>query len=276
MIAGPNGSGKSTLIAALRADSRFDVPALYINADDLQRERNFRDPREAQQLANALRSQAIAKRQDVMYETVMSHPSKIAELQSAKKAGYHITVLLVATDHPNINVQRVAVRVAAGGHDVPEDRTRSRYTRTLALAPVAIGYADQAFIFDNTHGGETGGGLSQQAGLMGDRLVASSNTTAAWVVRLIEQVNERADELNTWDSPQLAWLHDNCMSGEIVFIGKYCVSQVAINEENNAEFKMLAQTFVIHDLSLLGSFAERLVKGQVINIRYHEGVASVE
>lgn len=181
----------------------------------------------------------------------------------------------MATDDPNVNVQRVAVRVAAGGHDVPEDRTRSRYTRTLALAPVAIGYADQAFIFDNTHGGETGGGLSQQAGLVGDCLVASSSTTAAWVARLIEQVNERAAELSNWDSPQLAWLHDNCMSGEIVFIGKHFVLQVArIDEENDAGFKMLTLTLVIHDLVLLGSFADRLAVGQVIGLCYHDGVAS--
>ena len=29
-----------------------------------------------------------------MYETVMSHPSKIAELQQAKAAGYHVTIHL--------------------------------------------------------------------------------------------------------------------------------------------------------------------------------------
>ena len=37
IIAGPNGSGKSTLIAALRASPDVRLPALYINADDLQR-----------------------------------------------------------------------------------------------------------------------------------------------------------------------------------------------------------------------------------------------
>jgi predicted ABC-type ATPase len=59
MIAGPNGSGKSTLINALRADSRFDLPTLYINADDLQRDRGIRDARQAQQLANDLRARAL-------------------------------------------------------------------------------------------------------------------------------------------------------------------------------------------------------------------------
>ena len=196
MVAGPNGSGKSTLITALRADPRFDLPALYINADDLQRQHNI-DARQAQQLANDLRSQAIAARQDVMYETVMSHPSKLVELQQAKDAGYHITVLLVATNDPAINVERVAARVAGGGHNVPEDRTRDRYARTLALAPIAIGYANQAYVFDNTRGGDTGGGLSQQAGLIGDRLVMTGATAAPWVRRVVEQVNARAAELNS-------------------------------------------------------------------------------
>lgn len=272
MIAGPNGSGKSTLIAAIRADPRFALPAQYINADDLQREHGIRDPRDAQRLATHLRTQAVAKRQDVMYETVMSHPSKIAELQNAKNAGYHITVLLVATGDPDINVQRVAVRVAAGGHDVPEDRTRSRYTRTLALAPIAIGYANQAFVFDNTYSGETGGGLSQQAGLIGDRLVFTGHATASWVTRLIEQVNERSAELGVSARsaqsselpPKLARLHDSRTSGPLIVIGKHYALQ----------YDELTKTSVVHDRALLGAIADRFVAGQVLEIRYNEGVAS--
>ena len=38
MIAGPNGSGKSTLIGGLQASPELRLPALYINADDIQRE----------------------------------------------------------------------------------------------------------------------------------------------------------------------------------------------------------------------------------------------
>lgn len=190
MIAGPNGSGKSTLIAALRADSRFDLPDLYINADDLQCDRGLGNAREAQHLAIKLRAEAIARRHDVMYETVMSHPSKIAELQAAKNAGYHITVLLVATGDPDVNVNRVAVRVAAGGHDVPEARIRGRYTRMLALAPAAIALADQAVVFDNTGGGETGLGLSQQAVLFGRCLLGNYDAVLLpWVARLIDQIN---------------------------------------------------------------------------------------
>lgn len=272
MVAGPNGSGKSTLIAALRADGRFDLPATYINADDLQRERANRDPRAAQQLANELRSQALADQRDVMYETVMSHPSKIAELQQAKANGHEITVVLVATDDPSVNVQRIAVRVAAGGHDVPEARTRERYTRTLALAPVAIGYAQQAAVFDNTLQGDTGSGLREQAALADTRLIFTAPTPSAWVRRLVEQVNTRANELRAITRAveanglpvQLARLSDGRTSGPIVLVNQHYVLQ----------YDEHSRTTVVHDRTLLGALASPLVPRESTTLHYKDGVAA--
>jgi len=272
MVAGPNGSGKSTLIAALRADPRFDLPALYINADDLQRERDIRDPRQAQQLANDLRAQALRARQEVMYETVMSHPSKIAELQQAKAAGYDITVVLVATNDPGVNVQRVAARVAAGGHDVPEDRTRERYARTLALAPIAIGYAHQAAVFDNTRQGDTGGGLREEAALAGGRLALTADNPPPWVQRLVEQVNERANELRSLAAavesngvtPHLARLDDSRNSGPIMLV----------NQHYALQYNEATRSAIVHDRALLGALADRLVPRENISIDYRDGVAS--
>ena len=273
MVAGPNGSGKSTLIAALRADPRFDLPALYINADDLRAERGIGDPRQAQQIANDLRAQALRERHDVMYETVMSHPSKIAELQQARAGGYDITVVLVATNDPAVNVQRVAARVAAGGHDVPEDRTRERYARTLALTPIAIGYAHQAAVFDNTRQGDTGGGLCEQAALVGERLVLTGDTAAPWVQRLVEQVNARASELralataveNNGAKPQLACLDDSHNSGPIMRVDQHYVFQ----------YHEAARAGIVHDRVLLGAIADHLVTRERITIDYKEGITTV-
>ena len=272
MIAGPNGSGKSTLINALRRDARFALPALYINADDLQRERRIRDPRQAQQLARDLRAQALDARRDMMYETVMSHPSKIAELQQAAKAGYAIALLLVATNDPSVNVRRVAARVAAGGHDVPEALTRARYARTLALTPAAIGYASRAFVFDNTLAGETGGGLSEQAGLVGDRLALIGRTAAPWVRRVVREVNARATELrslaravaNRGLTPALARLDDSQTSGPII----------VVNHHYALQYDETTRSAIVHDRALLGAIAERLLAQQFITLRYKQGVAS--
>ncbi len=271
MVAGPNGSGKTTLVDALRALPQATLPALYINADNLQGKRGIADPREAQQLASQLRAEAIAARKDVMYETVMSHPSKIAELQNAKAVGYHITVLLVATSDPDINVARVALRVASGGHDVPEDRTRERYGHTLQLAPIALGYADQAAVFDNSQRGGTGRGLSQQAALDGDRMVLLDVTPADWVERLGAQVNERAAELRGFASgaqalaPQLARLDGGRTSGPFISIGRHYALQY--DEPTGRS--------VLHDRALLEPQGRGLAVRQTCEIRYREGVATV-
>ena len=268
MVAGPNGSGKSTLIAGLRADPTLDLPTLYINADDLQRERRLADAREAQHLATRLRAEALAAKADVMYETVMSHPAKLAELQSAKAAGYHITVHLVATDDPAINEQRVGARVKAGGHPVAPEVIRARYARTLALAPMAIAYADQAVVFDNTRGGDTGGGLALQAALQDGRLAALADPLAGWVHSLVMQVNARAAAMASLarDGVQLASLGQGLTTGPIVSIGPHYVVQ--LDAASNAR--------VVHDGILLGSAVAGWAVHQVHRIGYREGVAEID
>ncbi len=185
MVAGPNGSGKSTLIAALR-NSEAVLPKLYVNADDLQRDRGI-DSYAAQKLATELRTEALHDGHSFMYETVMSHASKIAELQAATLRGYRNTVYFVATISPELNVARIQTRIADGGHAVPEDKARARYYRTLALAPLACAYAHEALVFDNS----SRHGLQLQAALIDGHFSTMMPVAASWVRSLINQYETR-------------------------------------------------------------------------------------
>jgi len=49
-----------------------------------------------------------------------------------------------------INVGRVKTRVLEGGHDVPVDKIRSRYARSLENVYEAIRQSDRAYLFDNS------------------------------------------------------------------------------------------------------------------------------
>jgi predicted ABC-type ATPase len=274
LVGGPNGSGKSTLIAALRDDPNVKLPSVYINADDLQRERSLTD-REAQRVASDLRTLTIASRGDLMYETVMSHPSKIGELQRAKTLGYHITLHFIGTENASVNAARVQARVGAGGHDVPRDRIAPRYERTMALAPVAIGYADQAFVFDNTQQGDTGRGLQLQAVLQNNRMTVTVDSPAKWVQTLVEKVNERVREIDTFaesiakaqqPAPVLARLEDGSTTGPIIAVGKHYALQYDAD----------ARMSVLHDRILLGSIASKLAERQVHRIHYREAVAETD
>jgi predicted ABC-type ATPase len=143
VFAGPNGSGKSTVTKLMPLSS------VYINADDLKRENNLSDLEAAEQ-AEALRERLVEKKSDFTFETVLSTDRNILLLQNAKRNGYEIQCIYVLTCHPDINVARVRGRVCEGGHDVPEDKIRSRYTKALELLPKLIDICDKMLIYDNS------------------------------------------------------------------------------------------------------------------------------
>jgi predicted ABC-type ATPase len=154
MVAGPNGSGKTTLTRLLRA--RGVQFGEYINPDDIADSLigtySARVAR-AQAVADRHRDACIEARRSFSFETVMSHPSKVEVLTRAKAAGFFVQLFFVGVDDPQTNVERVALRVAQGGHDVPQDRIVARWHRTMALLHRAVAISDRSFIFDNSASG---------------------------------------------------------------------------------------------------------------------------
>jgi predicted ABC-type ATPase len=151
MIAGPNGSGKTSLTRWLQKGGFY--LGQYINPDDIaQNLEGSYEARtvEAQRAADLLRQEHIEAKQSFSFETVMSHPSKLEVLDLARKAGFFVQVFFVGIEDPQTNIERVALRVAQGGHDVPLEKIVSRWGRSMELAAEAILRADQAFVFDNS------------------------------------------------------------------------------------------------------------------------------
>ncbi|MEX2503973.1 MAG: AAA family ATPase [Egicoccus sp.] len=153
LVVGPNGAGKSTYIRFVLAPARPGVP--FVNADVIAAERwpdpavAMRNAAEASQLAERAREQLLAQRRPMIAETVASHPSKVDLVARAKDADYlvHVHVMLVGEDQV---VERVARRVDAGGHDVPEDKTRARYRRLWQHVAQMVEVADVVEVFDNS------------------------------------------------------------------------------------------------------------------------------
>lgn len=143
VFAGPNGSGKSTFTTA-----EWIIPP-YINADDIQRERGISNL-EAAQIADAMRERAIRERRSFTFETVLSTDSKLELLRAAKNAGFFIKSYFIFTANPELNVTRVAARVANGGHDVPREKIVSRYWRSRERLPKLLALSDICHVYDNT------------------------------------------------------------------------------------------------------------------------------
>ncbi len=67
----------------------------------------------------------------------------------AKTRGWQVNLIYVGVNNVHISIERVAQRVAAGGHNVSQEDIRRRYTRSLTNLPIAIQQAGYASIFDN-------------------------------------------------------------------------------------------------------------------------------
>ena len=143
VFAGPNGSGKTTITRNL------PIHGTYVNADDIKAAYNLTDL-EAAQNAEVLRNALLGKRVDFSFETVLSTERNLLLLEKAKSLGYEIHGVYVLTCDASINVARVKMRHAGGGHDVPEDKIRSRYHKALGLVPRLLNVCDNFLIFDNS------------------------------------------------------------------------------------------------------------------------------
>lgn len=101
-------------------------------------------------LADFIRQRLLDQKQSFTFETVMSHESKVDFMREAQQRGYRTYLYFVATEDPKININRVAIRVEEGGHDVDTDKIIMRYHKTLALLPSAVAASNRAYIFDNS------------------------------------------------------------------------------------------------------------------------------
>ena len=143
VFAGPNGSGKSTITRLAK------IIEPYINADDIKRSTQCSDL-EAAIKAENLRESAVANKMSFTFETVMSTDRNLNLLRRAKENGFFIRCFYILTADVNVNIARVKSRVENGGHDVPEDKIRSRYVKALSFIPALIDVCDVMHIYDNT------------------------------------------------------------------------------------------------------------------------------
>lgn len=150
VLTGGNGAGKSTFFR-LCLEPRGMA---FINADQIARDIDPEHPEqasyEAARLAALLRDSLLREGRSFCYETVFSHPSKIDFVAQAKALGYEVILVFVHLDNPQLNCARVAQRVSEGGHNVPDEKIRSRLQRTLRNVRVGLSLADEVYLLDNS------------------------------------------------------------------------------------------------------------------------------
>jgi predicted ABC-type ATPase len=146
-VAGPNGAGKTTFYEAHLAPAGLR----FVNADDLARELELA-PYAAAEVAAGLRETLLQQGESFVFETVFSDPvgEKVALLKGAVGRGYTVVLCFIGLEGPALSEERVAMRVAQGGHDVPSGKLVTRYPRTLRNLARALRELPNVIVYDNS------------------------------------------------------------------------------------------------------------------------------
>lgn len=101
-------------------------------------------------IASFIRHLLVNQKKSFCFETVMSHPSKVDEIKIMAKGNYLPYLYFVCIDNPTVNISRVSNRVDLGGHDVPDEKVKERYYKTLEALHLLLPYCYRAYLFDNS------------------------------------------------------------------------------------------------------------------------------
>jgi predicted ABC-type ATPase len=129
VIGGANGAGKTT--AALKLLPDFLNCYEYVNADSIAHALSPFKPESVAIEAGRLmlkRLHALAASQvDFAFETTLASRSFVSFFRKCQSMSYKVNLIYLWLERVELAVERVRERVAAGGHNIPEDVIRRRY-----------------------------------------------------------------------------------------------------------------------------------------------------
>lgn len=140
-------SSRSLILKADASDHKIDIGIAENCIVDKSRTSHSY---EASYIASFIRYLLVREQRSFSFETVMSHPAKITELNELLTAGYQSYLYFVCIDDPEVNISRVANRVDKGGHPVDPQKILERYYRTLNFLHQVLPLCYRVYLFDNS------------------------------------------------------------------------------------------------------------------------------
>ena len=96
-------------------------------------------------------NELLDKKQSFAFETTLWTKSYTGFVKKAQSQGYEVVLLFLALDSFELAQKRVEVRVQEGGHSIPKDVIKRRYTKGLSnLFNLYIPIVDKWILLNNS------------------------------------------------------------------------------------------------------------------------------
>jgi predicted ABC-type ATPase len=170
VLAGVNGAGKSSIG---EAEFRSQGSPVF-NPDTIAQQIRDLHPDISLTLANAhawqigksLLEQAIAGGQDYRFETTLGGRTIAPLLEKAARSGHRLQVWFCGLASADLHIRRVRSRVAHGGHDIPVEKIRERWTRSRENLIRLFPLIDHLRVYDNSQEADPVAGQQPQPVLL--------------------------------------------------------------------------------------------------------------
>jgi predicted ABC-type ATPase len=153
IIAGCNGAGKTTASFTILPEI-LDCK-VFVNADEIAKGLSPFQPEkvafEAGRIMLVRIESLLNSNISFAFETTLATKIYKSKLENAILNGYNIKLLFFWLPSVEMAINRVAIRVSEGGHNIPTDVIERRYSRGIEnLFKIYIPLCDEWAVFDNS------------------------------------------------------------------------------------------------------------------------------
>ena len=170
VLAGTNGAGKSSIAGEMLL-ARGTV---FFNPDDAARLILDKNPGISQSEANSTAWQegkrhlerAIREKGNYAFETTLGGRTITRLLQMALLEGIEVRMWYVGLAGVDLHIARVSSRVKKGGHDIPQERIRQRYSESRLHLIDLLPQLTELFVYDNSKEADPAAGVAPELELV--------------------------------------------------------------------------------------------------------------
>ncbi len=181
IIGGINGVGKSSFTGVLK--SRTTDLGIIVDVDKLTGQAGG-DALAGGRSAVRIMENCIANGVSFTQETTLSGHRTPKTAQRVKNAGYYVRLYYIGLDTAEESKQRIANRVARGGHNIPTEDVDRRFLKRWEAVKAVLPYCDEAAFYDNNNG------FVEVAVYRNGELILEGDYRPKWIEELVSFMKE--------------------------------------------------------------------------------------